>query len=625
MKALRRLRVSLMNRSFFTKLFASICFVVFIGNFAMIAVYQFYFRKTMEDVEMERVQRSIDQTAYNLDSQLKRIVNDMNYFFLQTNTANEMLKLDVRSPDFAQSALNIGKSLEVFRLRYSSELESAFFYREDEDRSGGLFFFDENLSRNREIDYRQQEWYRIFRQKSYQLWTRPTTDHVFYQDRSLWSLWLTKGIYDVDGRSGILVVRLNAKMFSDAFRHIVGNDLRIDLLNSHGDIIYSSYSPPTAGLIRVQNAELSQLGSTVESREEDSDWLPMVSNLENADILVRAQVSRKAIVDRANRLNPFHIAVMVAVLAMSFLISLLLSIMLVRPVKTLLGLMKKVETGNFNVRFPVRYRDEISLLGAGFNRMIERLSELIRQVYVIRMEKMELELHQKEATILALQNQINPHFLYNTLETINCHAILNDLPSISHMSKALADFFRYSIDNRSIEATLGDELHHVMTYLKIQRERMPDIETVFNVPDDLLDAPIVKLTLQPLIENAYKHAFRGDRYYYLHLYATHSGDGVFQVVIEDNGEGMEEQKIQEMNRLFSEAAPSELSEHPDWQRNSIGLLNVHFRIRLRYGKPFGLSLAESASGGLQVCLTLPDRKKMRETEQGGLHDESVGG
>lgn len=586
-----------MNRSFFTKVFISICIVSLIGMFGIAAIYQYYFKNVLIENEMDRVRRSINQATLNLDNQLMRIINDMYYYFDYSDSGLDLLNVNVVDDAVTLDMLNAKKSLEAFRLRYSGDLESIFFFRKDRD-GRERFIYDSGFSLIEDIDYQTHQWYRYFKQKKNILWTHPSTEHLFYQDRSLRTVYLTMGKYNVDGRDGIIVARLNEKMFSDAFRLLANSDLYIELQNKKGERIYSSF-PPIPD-------------------HQDGNWMEMMTELESTDFKVKAHVNKQAIIDQVDKIGTFSIVAFVFALICTLIISAILSLTLVRPIKKLLILMKKVEAGNFEVRFPNKYSDEIGILGLGFNKMISKVSDLIQQVYVVRMQKMESELRQKEAVILAMQNQINPHFLYNTLEVINSHAIVNDVPSISRMSKALADFFRYSNDKQQTEVPLSEEILHVQTYLKIQEERYPQIEVDVGIPAFLMRHPIIKLTLQPIIENAYDHAFNGDRDYFLRIYGEDINESVYALYIEDNGEGIEEERIQQMNELFNAPENDDIYEKWNKENHGIGLLNVHFRMRLRYGEPFGLHVLESTFGGVIVRVLLP--KQPRLTSRGGINE-----
>lgn len=598
-----RMITFMMNRSLFTKIFISICSVAMIGIFGTATIYQLYFKNILIDNEIDRVQRSINQAAHNLDNQLNKIVNDMFYFFEYSDSGLDLLRADISDNEITKDMNEAMKVLEAFQMRYFGDLESVFFYRKDEDGTE-RFIYDPRFTRNEAIDYRSQIWYRHFEQQQHILWTAPTKEHIFYQDRSQQTVYLTMGKYNVANRDGIFVVRLNAKMFSDAFRLLADADLFIELLDANGNIVYSSFPPMPD--------------------QADQSWLNMAASMEYSGYMVRAHVNKQALMDKVNQIGAFRIIVIAVVLLITLIISILLSLTLVRPIRTLLKLMRMVEKGDFDVRFPTKYSDEIGVLGMGFSKMMARISELIQRVYIVGIEKMESELRQKEATIMAMQNQINPHFLYNTLETMNCLAIVHRVPSITEMSKALADFFRYSIEKQRIEVALREELTHVQTYLLIQKERYPEIESDISIPDHLLDYPMIKLTMQPLIENVYYHGFVGERDYFFRISGSDVDEQSYVIEIEDNGEGMDEAEMLQMMHWFQAEDPKEITEAVPESMNSrhgIGMLNVHFRIRLRFGSPYGLELAHSPLGGLIVRIRLP--KHSRIQDERGMQDESA--
>ncbi|MFD2114216.1 sensor histidine kinase [Paenibacillus yanchengensis] len=583
----KRIINMLMNRSLFTKIFISICIVAMIGIFGTAIIYQKYFKDILIDIEIDRVQRSINQSALNLDSQLSKIVNDMFYFFEYSDSGLDLLKADISQSKLTNDREEANKILEAFQMRYSGDVESVFFYRKDANGSE-YFLHDPRFNRNPMIDYKAHQWYQIFQQKQHLLWTKPTRDHLFFQDVSQQTVYLTMSKYDVLDRDGIFVVRINAKMFRDAFRLLIGNDLYIELSDASGHLVYSSFPPKPS--------------------DDSENWLEMAALMEYSGYTVHAFANKQMLMEKVNKIGKVRFFVIVIVLIITLIISVILSMTLVKPIRTLLNLMKVVEKGDFNVRFPSKYKDEIGVLGLGFSKMVLRVSELIQRVYVVEIEKMESELRQKEATIIAMQNQINPHFLYNTLETVNCLAIVHRVPNITQVSTALADFFRYSIEKQQIEVTLQDELRHVETYLLIQKERYPEIEYHLAVATEALQYPIIKLVLQPLIENIYHHAFVGERDYFFQITGYMVDELSYVVEIEDNGEGMDEVALDQMMLMF-EQVESPMMIDPSIKsksaRHGIGLLNVHTRIRLHYGVPYGLTLLHSVLGGLIVRLQLP--------------------
>jgi len=567
----------LMNRKLFDKIFVSICIVSFTGLFFLAVAYQQYTQRIFTASETNRVQRSINQAGLNLDNQLNRIVSNIFYFFYYTDMGKELLETKDRE--------KAKEALAAFRLQYSSELDSAFFIVRDESLGGSeILLYDSGLDPVTGINYREQSWYKKLISKQTTLWSEPTDDLMFYQDRSLHTIYLTLGKYDVGGKSGMLVIRLNGKMFSDAFRLLATENLSIELNDSAGRAVYTSFP-------KVPQAERAH-------------YLETNSQLSYSGFRVQAYISSAAIKNEVRKIQSVQPYVIVLILAITLFISFVLSYTLVRPIRKLVQLMKRVEMGDLDVRFTGKYNDEIGLLGRNFNKMLANLSDMIDTVYKVQSEKFQVELKQKDATLLAMQNQINPHFLYNTLEVINCQAILNEVPSISRMSKALADFFRYPVDNKRAEVSLRIELSHVETYLQIQQERYPDIELDLDGLEPFYHYPIVKLTLQPIVENAFLYAFTGERDYYLKIYAEDCGSGSYAIYIEDNGQGMSESSMDELNKLIAaELEPKE--QAADDTRRGIGLLNVHHRIRLRYGNSYGLHVEESMAGGVTVRIMLP--------------------
>ncbi|WP_080836740.1 sensor histidine kinase [Cohnella massiliensis] len=587
-----RLLKLIMDRKFFTKIFISISIVSFIGVFSVAFVYQRYFKDALTNNEMYRVQRSIDQAALNLDNQLYRIVNNVHYFFEYSGTGNRLMAVKTgNGEEAAADRAWAEQTLGAFRLQYSSEIESVFFLLKDRTDGSETLLYDDDLNPVPEMDYRSQSWYRDFTGGTASFWSQPTNELLFFQDRSLRTIYFTLGRYNAEGKDGVLVVRLNGKMFSDAFRLLATSDLNIELRNEEGRIVYSSFGE--------------------ERGAEGGGDILMESPLDYSGFQVQAHIRKQSITEAVQKVQNVQPYIVALILAMTLAISLVLSLSLVRPVKALLRLMKKAELGDLDVRFNGRYSDEVGILGNGFNRMLENMTDSIEKAHAAEMDKINAEVRQKDAVLLAMQNQINPHFLYNTLEVINCQAIIHDVPSVSRMSKALADFFRYSIDSDRTEVALDVELAHVATYLDIQHERYPAIEIDLDGLEPFHRYPIVKLTLQPIVENAFLYAFTGERDYYLRIRGEDVDADTYAVCVEDNGEGMDESSLARLNGLL-EAGGEPEKRREGGNRTGIGLLNVQHRIRMRYGEPYGLRLGESMSGGVIVRILLPKEGKRDE-------------
>ena len=219
-----------------------------------------------------------------------------------------------------------------------------------------------------------------------------------------------------------------------------------------------------------------------------------------------------------------------------------------------------------------------------------------------------IEGSKKHAEYLALQNQINPHFLYNTLEGIRSEALIEGVDSIANMTEALATFFRYTISNVDKLVTLDAEINNVKTYYKIQEFRFGDkleLNIDFQEEDlpDILQAKIPKLTLQPIFENAIFHGLErkmGKGILTLKVFVTNKR---LIIIISDNGVGIDEQRLKELNQKLRGTSLEYMKE--DRNKGGIALLNVNNRIKLIFGDEYGIYVYSKIDAGTDVEITIP--------------------
>lgn len=247
--------------------------------------------------------------------------------------------------------------------------------------------------------------------------------------------------------------------------------------------------------------------------------------------------------------------------------------------------------------------DELDVISENFNRMCSELEEYIQKSYLA-------EIEQKKAELAALQSQINPHFLYNTLESIRMCAICNGDREVGKMLYCLAVLFRSQIKEADV-ITLAQELHYCKKYLELFEYRYKDKFTCdVSCKPEYMDIPIIKFVLQPLLENYFVHGIRMDQNdNFIHIAVQADGEDMC-LIVEDNGRGMEEKAMRERNLA--------LMENRDGARESIGLANVNLRIKVTYGNEYGVFLEKREPEGLRVIVRFkPERK--------GTHEEGNAG
>jgi two-component system sensor histidine kinase YesM len=240
------------------------------------------------------------------------------------------------------------------------------------------------------------------------------------------------------------------------------------------------------------------------------------------------------------------------------------------------------------------------------HRFVQPILRLTNTVSDLKIREVQLELRQKEAVIQALQNQINPHLLYNTLDIIKSMAYLEKVPKIETIARNLADVYRYTAKTPELEVTLDEELEHLRNYLQIIHIRFPKhFQSHLVVNPKYAACPIVRLTLQPLVENAVKYAIEPRGGKGAIFVSAYHAESTLIVEIADNGPGIAEDRLKELKARLAHITQNR--SDPFVQQDSLGIANVHARLVLRYGEAYGLSIASFIGRGTILSIRLPLR------------------
>ena len=271
-------------------------------------------------------------------------------------------------------------------------------------------------------------------------------------------------------------------------------------------------------------------------------------------------------------------------------LSIIISRSITSPIRRISAVTDKVAKGDLSVRSNVRSSDEVGVLSDSLNTMIDKINDLIKQVTTeqISLRKTELEL---------LQAQINPHFLYNTLDTIIWLAEGNNEKEVVHMVKSLSDFFRAALNEGRDVVPVRDELVHVRSYLEIQQVRYQDILSFdINVPDSVTDYAIPKISLQPLVENALYHGIKNKRGGGKISVFADEDENSFSVYVKDDGIGMTPERLSKVREGIKGSEKGGAM---------FGLYSVNERIRLKFEGDYGISIESVYNEGTTVRVRLP--------------------
>lgn len=275
-------------------------------------------------------------------------------------------------------------------------------------------------------------------------------------------------------------------------------------------------------------------------------------------------------------------------LVVGVIIALALAESFAKPIRNIVQSMDTVKGGNFDVSLEYPRKDEFRTLTDSYQQMLVDLRQMIDRLYVS-------EANKRTAELKALQAQINPHFLYNTLDSINWLAIKSSAPDISLMVTSLSDFFRYSVSQQHDLIPLADEMHQLESYLTIQKVRFSQkLDYSIHFPPELGDLLIIKMLLQPIVENSVLHGVEtrsGEEKGTVLVSAERQGDNLV-VTIADDGQGAD---IEALNQML---------DNQDSERMH-GAQNVHNRILYFFGEGYGMRYEPNYMGGVTAKLTIP--------------------
>ncbi|WP_234123476.1 sensor histidine kinase [Clostridium hydrogenum] len=265
---------------------------------------------------------------------------------------------------------------------------------------------------------------------------------------------------------------------------------------------------------------------------------------------------------------------------------------LTSSIRKVVNAMKTVENGQLKVKIDQdkNMPTEICTIADGFNSMVERVEELMKNVT-------EATLRQKNAEIKALEAQINPHFLYNTLDTINWKAIENEEFEISNMINSLAKILRYAVLNSNGVVTVKDELEWLKSYIYLQESRLENkFEFFVNISEELQCFETHKLLLQPFIENSIRHGFFEKNKTYILIITCREQEASIEFCIEDNGVGIDKETLYKINNNL-------LKEQ--YSKDHIGIGNVMARLEMYYGKAAGIHVESEKNKYTKVYIRIP--------------------
>lgn len=453
-------------------------------------------------------------------------------------------------------------------------------------------------------ELKKQDWLQQIRQSEDKMVVTSVHDRSYF-DRNSDGIVLTVGrqILNYGGANvGVLLIDLEPSSLielSDGFLLARNQyNIKISITDSHNGILYDS--DVASG--RATWEEVKNMDNPLLNDKGENEFLILTNETKRAGLKVNAVIPRSDLLFKMNKIGYVTAAAVIICILFVVVVSSLLSRTITKPILKLQKRMKQVEEGKYKSIEKEESKDEIGSLVLSYNHMAAKIKSLIEEVYVA-------EIKQKNAKYLALQTQINPHMLYNTLESIRMKALVSGEDEIADMIKILAKMFRMALNNQTAPNQIRDELDYAENYLKLQNMRFNgSFFMEVNLEERIKEAFVISLVLQPIIENSIEHGFKGQgSLLQIKVSGTITEENDIMLMINDDGKGIQKERINEINNriLIAESDKMSLEQRAEEGKTSIGLKNIAERIKLQYGDRYYLKVAKSDSQGTVIEICIP--------------------
>lgn len=468
-------------------------------------------------------------------------------------------------------------------------IDGSYIYLEN----GGFFYENSQGTVRNNYDFRREEWYPLIASGQKKILLLPPhferKYENFFHGMNFTYIRALNNVYN--GKYlGLILVDIDVKaidaIVGDAGSKIKGRLLIRDDLNN---LVYDSFK---ADLKKQISESYWKENSRLDRDGFGKNNLTIINHSRYTGWKVVFVTPYSVIMGKVYEIRTFTVIVVVGCLLFFILVSAQISSGISRPLNKLKQTISRVENGDLDAAVEIENQDEVGELSRSFNKMVENIRLLVKEVY-------EAQLKKKEAELRALQSQINPHFMYNTLESINMLAILKGNFEISDIMTAFANILRFNIDNKNNLITLDEEIKYVSDYLMIQKFRYQEkIKVVYEVEPGTEKYLILKLILQPLVENAIYHGITDKQGPGLIKISVQKENNHLRLRVIDDGLGIKSDRLEEIIKSLEQ-------EETTGKRRSVGLKNIHERIKLFFGSEYGIRMISQAGLGTTVELRIP--------------------
>ncbi len=587
---------------------------------ALVLIVSFlYYQKTTQIIHNkinDLAQKNISQTVGLFDL----LLQGYDSITKSLNSNNEMIRL-IEERDY-----NPDVTTSIFNERTITNILGAIYYSRDDivgihviTNAGKNYNYERGFDTVIDANYSSTDWYKKLQDSTGEMvWLGLVQGSVINQFQRDPMFVFGRKLFDLTDHRviGVMLIETNPQPILAALSNVtISPNSRVYIVDQDNRLIATTAedkknSPSFSGLPRPYKNEIIV--------DDQTDQLIVAANAKMSNWTVFGLTPKGDINAEIVKTREYLYVVIIVLIILSTALASLISQNIASPLKLLIREMKQVEMGNFKGSVTVRSFEEINSLVSSFNRMVNRMDELIERITLSSMSEKNAELH-------ALQSQVNPHFLYNTLDMIYWMLDERENDRLGKVILALSHMFRYSSDwQEASKTTLQHELDQMRHYMTIIENRLEGrVRTEIQIDPEWLDVTLPKMTLQPIIENAVKYGLEPMREPGVLRVFAEVQEQELHIIISDNGVGIEQgllrqmqEKLEEDARMIGDqftykdnAANKSQLVQDGKTRRGIGLTNVHRRIALMFGDTYGLRIESKLEVGTTVIIAMPLPRK----------------
>jgi two-component system, sensor histidine kinase YesM len=543
----------------------------------------------------ENAYRNIKNTVYQTGNYVDNRLADAFGQLVALSNHPDVLRIIVKQPEDIEPEdyIRVYQHIERIQSFYGTLIDSIFVSFHD-----GKFLLSKSDDTVSIANFSYREYRNRYTGNPYDVyWRNLHPDDFSTNDNRDYVISMFKLIGKDNSKiNGIILFNLNSDFFGRVFANsLLSETGYLVLISPEGAMTFKtieSTSQLSLDVVQYLQQTKEKEGRFAFQKPQGEKMVVIYNTLPTNQWKLAAVFPQAELLDRVNYIKFITFLVIVLLIAVAVILTNALANYVTRPISALTDSMKRVQGKNIDFVSDTHPLNEVEVLNQGVKDLVERVKVLLEQIHKEQETKRQLEFS-------VMQMQIHPHFLYNTLYSIKGLCDMNLNEDASAMVTALSNFFRISISRGNEIISVEEEIEHIRNYLFIQEMRYgDDFSYEIQIETDILSYPIVKLTLQPLVENAIYHGVKQKRGIGLIRVIGYQRDGFLCFEVQDNGIGMSSERLQEIQQGLRAKQARETSM-------GLGVRSVHQRLQIHYGKEAGLQIESELEKGTIIKILIP--------------------